>query len=44
MNRLLKAAGYQKKECATDDEAKKYAAAMTYESDNYPVVYFQSEY
>ena len=40
---FVQAAGYQKKECTTDDEAKKYAAAMTYESDNYPVVYFQSD-
>ena len=40
---FVKAEGFKKNECANDLEAKKYAANMSYESDNYPVVYFKSE-
>jgi FlaA1/EpsC-like NDP-sugar epimerase len=35
--------GFKKKECDSDDEAKKFAAQMQYESDTYPVVYFNSD-
>ena len=34
---------FVKAECKNDPEAKKYAADMDYESDNYPVVYFKSD-
>jgi hypothetical protein len=40
---FVKSEGYKKHECATDDEAKKFAAEMPYESDTYPVVYFKSD-
>lgn len=40
---FVKAEGFTKVECATDHEAKKYAADMSYESKNYPVVYFKSD-
>ena len=40
---FVKSEGFSKKECATDGEAKSYAAAMSYDSDTYPVVYFQSD-
>lgn len=35
--------GYTKKEFNTDAEAKSFAARMPYDSDHYPVVYFQSD-
>ncbi len=34
--------GFRKKECANEDEARKYAASMSYESETYPVVYSES--
>ena len=37
------ALGYEKKECATDEEAKKFAAEMPEDSKVYPVVYFRSD-
>ena len=40
---LVKAEGFKKVECQNDPAAKKYAAEMDYESDNYPVVYFKSD-
>ena len=40
---FVKSEGYTKREFATDDEAKKFAAEMPYESDTYPVVYFKSD-
>ncbi len=40
---FLKMEGFNKIECKNDLEAKKYAADMSYESDNYPVVYFKSD-
>ena len=33
--------GFYKKECANDEEAKRYAHQMSYDSDTYPVVYFK---
>ena len=40
---FVKSEGFQKKECANDEEAKQYAQQMSYESDTYPVVYFKSD-
>ncbi len=40
---FLKSEGYVKKECANDEEAKRYASQMSYDSDTYPVVYFKSD-
>ena len=40
---FVKAEGFTKVECSNDPEAKKYAAEMSYESDSYPVVYFNSD-
>ncbi len=40
---FVKSEGYIKREFATDDEAKKFAADMPYESKIYPVVYFKSD-
>ena len=40
---FLKAIGVQKKQCATDNEARRYANNMSYDSNCYPVVYFQSD-
>lgn len=40
---FVKAEGFTKVECCNDPEAKKYAANMSYESENYPVVYFNSD-
>ena len=42
-DRFLSALGYEKKECATDEEAKKFAAEMPEDSKVYPVVYFRSD-
>lgn len=33
----------QKKEFATDEEAKKFASDMTFDNKDYPVVYFKSD-
>lgn len=35
--------GLEKKEFSTDEDAKKYAASMSYDSKDYPVVYFNSD-
>ena len=40
---FIKAEGFSKIECNSDREAKRYAAQMSYDSDTYPVVYFQSD-
>lgn len=40
---FVKAEGFRKVQCGSDPEAKKYAAEMSYESDDYPVVYFKSD-
>lgn len=40
---FVKAEGFTKVECCSDPEAKRYAAEMSYESDSYPVVYFNSD-
>ena len=40
---FVKAERFKKVECKNDPEAKKYAADMDYDSENYPVVYFKSD-
>ena len=40
---FLKAEGFEKKECASDAEAKHYASQMSDDSSDYPVVYFKSD-
>ncbi|WP_274950010.1 UDP-N-acetylglucosamine 4,6-dehydratase [Bacteroides cutis] len=40
---FVKAEGFTKVECRNDEEAKRYAAQMSYGSDTYPVVYFRSD-
>ena len=40
---FVKSEGFTKKECQSDEEAKKYASEMSYESETYPVVYFNSD-
>lgn len=40
---FVKAEGFTKIECENDSDAKQYAAGMSYESDIYPVVYFNSD-
>lgn len=40
---FVRAEGLLKVECENDAEAKKYAAEMSYDSDTYPVVYFNSD-
>ena len=40
---FLTAEGLKKKECASDDEAKRFASRMSFETDTYPVVYFKSD-
>lgn len=40
---FIKAMGYVKHECASDDEAKHFAAAMKPGDKEYPVVYFKSD-
>ncbi|MBR4730815.1 MAG: polysaccharide biosynthesis protein, partial [Prevotella sp.] len=40
---FIKAEGFSKKECWNDAEAKAYASVMSYESESYPVVYFNSD-
>ena len=42
-DRFLRTLGYEKKECATDEEARRYAAEMPDDSKIYPVVYFESD-
>ena len=40
---FVKSEGFQKKECTNDEEAKRFAHQMSYDSDLYPVVYFKSD-
>lgn len=40
---FVKAEGFNKVECEDDSSARQYAADMSYDSENYPVVYFQSD-
>lgn len=40
---FVKSEGFKKKECSNDEEAKRYANQMSYDSDTYPVVYFKSD-
>ena len=40
---FVKAEGFDKKECGSDEEAKRYASDMSYEGTTYPVVYFKSD-
>lgn len=42
-DRFLETLGYEKKECATDKEAKRFASEMLEGSKIYPVVYFNSD-
>lgn len=42
-DKFLEMLGYDKKECVTDDEARKFAEEMTVDSKIYPVVYFKSD-
>jgi len=42
-DKFLETLGYEKKECATEEEAKKFAAEMLEDSKIYPVVYFTSD-
>lgn len=39
----VKTLGYAKKEFTTDEEAKRFASEMAFDSKNYPVVYFKSD-
>ncbi len=40
---FIKSEGFSKKECVSDEEAKRYASQMSDDSDTYPVVYFKSD-
>ena len=40
---FVKAEGFAKKECDSDEEAKQYASDMSYDNTTYPVVYFKSD-
>ena len=40
---FVKSEGFFKYECNNDEEAKRYAHQMSYDSDTYPVVYFRSD-
>ncbi len=40
---FVKAEGFKKINCSSDEEAKRYASSMSYDSDTYPVVYFGSD-
>lgn len=42
-DRFVKAQGFSKIECESDSKAKKYAYSMDYDSNEYPVVYFNSD-
>ena len=39
----VKAIGREKRQCLTDEEAKRFAQRMPYENKEYPVVYFSSD-
>lgn len=40
---FVKAEGFTKQECASDNEAKQFASGMGYDRSTYPVVYFKSD-
>ena len=40
---FVKAEGFEKKECRSEEEAKRYACDMTKNSTDYPVLYFKSD-
>lgn len=40
---FVTAEGFEKNECGSDAEAKRYASNMSYENKIYPVVYFKSD-
>lgn len=40
---FIKEMGYEKHECLTDEEAKRFAANMKVDDKKYPVVYFKSD-
>ena len=40
---FLQAEGFRKRECVNDEEAKRFASQMPYDTDTYPVVYFKSD-
>jgi FlaA1/EpsC-like NDP-sugar epimerase len=40
---FVKSEGFEKKECGSDAEARKYAFQMGFDSKTYPVVYFKSD-
>ncbi|MBQ9213866.1 MAG: UDP-N-acetylglucosamine 4,6-dehydratase [Bacteroidales bacterium] len=40
---FVKAEGFQKVECQDDNSAKDFADQMSYDSEKYPVVYFESD-
>ena len=42
-DQFVKAIGCEKVECEGDEEAKKMAAEMSYDTKDYPVVYFKSD-
>lgn len=42
-DKYMEAIGCRKKEFATDEEARKFAAAMPFDTKDYPVVYFKSD-
>ncbi len=42
-DQFLAAEGLKKKECVNDEEAKRFASLMSYDTDTYPVVYFESD-
>lgn len=42
-DQFVKAIGCEKVECESDEEAKKMAAEMSYDTKDYPVVYFKSD-
>ncbi len=42
-NEYVKSIGCERIECANDDEAKKFANEMSFDTNQYPVVYFKSD-
>ena len=42
-DKFVEEEGYVKKECANDEEARAYAAQMSNDTSDYPVVYFKSD-
>ncbi len=42
-DKFVEAEGFRKRACSSDEEAKRFAAQMPYETTEYPVVYFKSD-